>query len=1103
MRNLAVDVGNSTELERSSATRRFKRRVIWCLVGVFLSLVFVVGGYRLKSGPIAIPYLVDWAIRQFESQTLNVTVGHAQFDLFGENGSSIILEDSLIRVNGRTAATVLLPHAEVGVNLFGLLTGNLEVTSVALERPSATINLAAGSEPLPRVQNRVVAIDKFSVIAVEELKRWHLEKVDIEYGRLVINTPSEEFVADGIDANAVLLDDLSFAVNAKIVGKEGDWSWDLKRTVTPETGTRNISVTLNDASLRDLLPTHSFAHDDKLANTRLSVEANAELWPTGEFVKADMNVRTSPIFIRTAPDNSVTIDEAFLALSLQRDNPDIVIGRSHVRRKDTRIVFGGVLQPPVTEGAEWNYTLGSREIVVAPEDVKSPPLVFPDAYAFGTFDPVNTMISIERARAVGLDADINLAGSFYYGKPGPSLALSVFSPSLSFGELVQVWPTITAPRVRTWLINQLGTGRVDNISLDMALGPAAFDGDRSTPAWQGNGLTASFDVIDGSVRALNTLPVARDLTGSGKIENENFSITGTNGHFRMQDGNIVKLPEIQFGVKRIAGPGIQPAEVSVRVEGSTDDLAVLADSEPINALDSFNLVPADLSGTGEVRVEASFPLTRQVSVKDVVWRANLDLKDFTSTAKISGQSIEDADLIIQADNEQTLVSGKGKLNGFQSVIDFSASRDGSGADDRQDVTFVANAKDLKEYGIDLQDYVTGSVKVGYEDVGGAKTFELDLSNAIINVPEVGWRKATGVRAIARFRLTESGSSKTLHNFSFVAEGVEVRGNVKINGVGDLVLADFSSFNLRPNDKAKMTVRPRSGGGFTVVMNAERFDGRALFDSFGSDHAKASPKNNRSLLGVTLNIGRLTGFRGVQAQNVRVDGLLRGGSPVDLTVSGATSSRGQFSFTIGGSGQHRFAKGKMNNTGEFLRFVDVFPRMRGGIGQLDIQMPTDTNWAGQLTVTDFSITEDPAIKALRGISPEDIRGARNNEVYSAAVSSGEASFHKMRMQFSRNGDVINVSKGTLSGAIVGGTFSGSANLKSRNLNVTGTFVPAYAINNLFAKLPVVGLILGGGSSDEGLFGVTYKLDGTFDNPRFHVNPVSAIAPGVFRRIFEFR
>ncbi|WP_208995510.1 AsmA-like C-terminal domain-containing protein [Pseudovibrio sp. Alg231-02] len=1055
------------------------------------------------SGPFSVPYLVDWAIKQFESKALNVTVGSAQFDLFGENGSRILLEDSLIRVKGRTAATVLLPRAEIGINLSGLLTGDLEITSVALERPSATIKLASGSEPLPRVQNRVVAIDKFSVIAVEELKRWHLEKVAIEYGRLVINAQGEEFVADGIDANAVLLDDLSFAVNAKIVGREGDWSWDLKRTVTPETGARNISVNLRDASLRDLLPTHSFARDDKLANTRLFVEANAELWATGEFVGADMNVRTSPIFIRTAPDNSITVDEAFLDLNLQRDNPDIIIGRSYLRRKNTRVVFGGVVQPPVTEGAEWNYSLGSREIVLAPADVKSPPLLFPDAYASGTFDPTNSLISIERARAVGLDADINVAGSFYYGKPGPSLALSVYSPSLSFGEVLQVWPTVTAPKTRNWLIDHLGPGRVDNIALDLALGPEAFDGDRSTPAWQGDGLTASFDVIDGSVKALKTLPVVRDLTGTGKIENEDFSISGSNGHFRMQDGNIVKVPEVQFAIKNIATPGALPAELSVLLTGRADDLGVLADAEPINALESFSVVPADLSGMGEVRVEALFPLLKNLKVKDVEWRANLDLKDFSSKAKISGQTIENANLIVQADTKQTQISGKGKLNGFQSEIDLSTSRDGSGAEDRQGVTFVANAKDLTDYGVDLQGYVKGSVKVSYEDSGGAQVFELDLSKAAINVREVGWSKVSGVRATARFRVTKNGNARTLHNFSFLSEGVEVRGNLKIDGNGKLALADFSAFNLRPNDKAKMTIRPRRGGGYQVVMNADRFDGRALLDSFGADNAAASAKRKRDVIAVDLTFRRLIGFRGVQAQNVRIDGLFRGVSAVNLAVSGATSSRGQFNFTVGGEGKHRFAKGKLNNAGEFLRFMDLFPRMRGGNGRLDIQMPTDTNWAGQLTVNDFSITEDPAIKALKGIEPKEIRGTRNSEVYSAAVNSGEASFQKMRMQFSRRGDILNVSKGTLSGAIIGGTFSGNANLKNRQLDMAGTFVPAYALNNLFAKLPVIGLILGGGSSDEGLFGVTYKLDGTFEKPKFQVNPVSAIAPGVFRRIFEFK
>ncbi len=1076
---------------------------MWSLVCVFLFLGIGFGAYRVVHGPVVVPYLVDWAIRQIESKALKVTVGNAQVELFGETGSKIIFEDSLVRINGRTSAIVMLPKTEIGINLSGLLTGNLEITSVALERPSASIKLASGSEPLPRVQNRVVAIDKFSVLAVEELKRWHLKKVSIDYGRLVINAQGEEFVADGIDANAVLLDDLSFAVNATIVGREGDWSWDLKRTVTPETGTRNISVSLRDASLRDLLPTHSFARDDKLARTQLSVEANAGLWATGEFVDANLNIRSTPIVIKTSPENALSIDEAFLDLNLQRDNPDIIVGRSYVRRNNTRIVFGGLLQPPVTDGAEWNYSLGSREIVLAPTDVNAPPLVFPDAYASGSFDPAKSMISIDRARAVGLNADINLAGSFYFGKPGPSLALSVHSPSLSFGELLQVWPTVTASKTRHWLLRHLGAGRVDNVFLDMALGPAAFDGKKETPVWTGDGLTATFDIIDGAVKPLETLPILRDVTGKGVIKGEDLTVSGKNAHFRMQDGNIVKVPEIQITLKDIPVPGVQPAELSMFLTGRADDLGVLADAEPLNALDGMDVVPGDLAGTGEVRVEASFPLAKNLKVKDVEWRATLDLKDFSSKAKISGQIIEDANLVVQADNKLTQISGKGKLNGFLSEIDLSTSRDGSGTDDRQDVTFVADAKELKEYDVDIQKYVKGPVKVSYEDSGSTQVYELDFTRASIRIPEVAWSKAKGVRATARFRVTSSGGAKTLHNFSFASEGVEVRGNVKLDSNGRLTLADFSAFNLRPSDKAKLTVRSRRGGGYKIVLNAERFDGRAILDSIGEDKGGSGSGGRKADVSeVDLTFKRLIGFRGVQAQNVRIKGLLRGSAPAELTATGATSSRGQFSFTLGGQGKNRFAKGKLNNTGEFLRFADIFPRMRGGKGRLDIQMPSNANWAGNLIVTDFSITEDPAIKALKGVRPKRMQGTRNSEVYSATVNSGEASFSKMRIQFSRNRDIVTVSKGTLKGAVIGGTFSGSVNLKTQELDLAGTFVPAYALNNLFAKLPVIGLILGGGSSDEGLIGVTYKLDGTFDKPRFQVNPVSAIAPGVLRRIFEF-
>ena len=68
-------------------------------------------------------------------------------------------------------------------------------------------------------------------------------------------------------------------------------------------------------------------------------------------------------------------------------------------------------------------------------------------------------------------------------------------------------------------------------------------------------------------------------------------------------------------------------------------------------------------------------------------------------------------------------------------------------------------------------------------------------------------------------------------------------------------------------------------------------------------------------------------------------------------------------------------------------------------------------------------------------------------------------------------------------------------------MSGTFVPMYGLNNMFGQIPVFGLFLGGGDK-EGLIGVTYEVVGTPAAPVMRVNPVSAMVPGVFRKIFEF-
>ncbi len=71
-----------------------------------------------------------------------------------------------------------------------------------------------------------------------------------------------------------------------------------------------------------------------------------------------------------------------------------------------------------------------------------------------------------------------------------------------------------------------------------------------------------------------------------------------------------------------------------------------------------------------------------------------------------------------------------------------------------------------------------------------------------------------------------------------------------------------------------------------------------------------------------------------------------------------------------------------------------------------------------------------------------------------------------------------------------------------MDMTGTFMPAYGLNRIFGELPLVGVLLGNGR-DRGLIGVTYKLEGDAKSPRLQINPLSVMAPGIFRSIFEFQ
>jgi len=83
--------------------------------------------------------------------------------------------------------------------------------------------------------------------------------------------------------------------------------------------------------------------------------------------------------------------------------------------------------------------------------------------------------------------------------------------------------------------------------------------------------------------------------------------------------------------------------------------------------------------------------------------------------------------------------------------------------------------------------------------------------------------------------------------------------------------------------------------------------------------------------------------------------------------------------------------------------------------------------------------------------------------------------------------------------IGLTFTGKVDKENDKLDGFGTVIPSYTLNSMLGNIPILGQLLVG-RKGEGIFGFSYKLQGTASNPKVIVNPVSALAPGILRRMF---
>ncbi|MGH6951695.1 MAG: AsmA-like C-terminal region-containing protein, partial [Vitreimonas sp.] len=111
------------------------------------------------------------------------------------------------------------------------------------------------------------------------------------------------------------------------------------------------------------------------------------------------------------------------------------------------------------------------------------------------------------------------------------------------------------------------------------------------------------------------------------------------------------------------------------------------------------------------------------------------------------------------------------------------------------------------------------------------------------------------------------------------------------------------------------------------------------------------------------------------------------------------------------------------------------------------------------------------------------------------------FNALYAEMAYANDRLTFTEGRMAGPSLGLTGSGAYNIERDNLDIDGVVAPSPALNlSMLGNIPVIGDLLVS-RRGEGVFGMTYSINGPAAQPRVGVNPVSALTPGILRRIFE--
>ncbi len=897
---------------------------------------------------------------------------------------------------------------------------------------------------------------------------------------------------------AIAVDPATTALRANLstIGHGGRWTAEFERDVDVSSGARTLSAVFSQLTLADIMPKLGDRSGRVTANIPLYGRARVRYDKDGAVEDATVRLDLGAGEFRfSGGRESVLLDEATVKLRWDVARNAIVVQPSTFFLGETRGVFVGSIMPEGDPAlGRYGFRLESRGAILAPRDSTEPPLIAQRMQISGVADVPEKLITFDQALIQTAHGSVTAAGSLGFAGETPSLAVAASISEMPAWAAKQMWVPFLAPGGRRWFIEHVKAGRIASGEFEAAIPTAML--------WAGNYrfskdmLRLSLSLEDMAFATYGELPPIENASGVAVLAGTTFGVDLETGVINLPSGKTVAVNAGAFAIDDTAR--YQPEGlVEVELSGDAESLGAIADAKPFETLSKQDVAPADLSGTADATVSLQFPLREDVTEAEVEWRVSIDGIGLACAVPLEGWMVSDANVNIVVTPVDVIVRGKAKIDGVDADLDMNHPISGGYlAGDSGQQMFRLNLDDAarKRLGIGLEDVLAGSVATFVSNVenGEGQHYDLDLKNARLVLPGLGWSKGVGVPATLSFDLAPNDrNGYSVENLVLEGDDFGFSGTATLDAEYGIATADIHRFALRPGDSLRFKLRS-SETGYVISARGETFDVRSLLRNFqGQGDGGSTPD-----VSVDANVERLTGYNDEVIRNGKVSMVSTGGVTRKLTFTGEIGDS-DISASYSDGGNAATLSVESPEGGRIFRFADLYSRVSGGYLRVEgTRSSSSAPLLGSIELTNFAIVDEPVMKSVVSASASDPSGRRSG------FDPNNVRFDRLVISFAHTDQAVTVREALLGGPAIGATFNGRIDLASSTVSINGTYLPAYQFNNLFGRLPIIGLALGAGSR-EGLIGVTFKIQGSTDDPRVFINPLSVVAPGIFRKIFEFQ